>query len=484
MFIRPITFVWLFFVYLALSAILGATLYPGSLWCFLVFSVAFGLLFATFGQKADYPHIFFVVMLFAGFWLKTAYLLTTDAFIQEPTGNFAELPAEWDQVLWVSSLGAVGYLIGRLVVARLWVASDDNATINAPANYTRFRIFCWLAIVIASLAIIGLNVDLRLVVRGEIPPVILSWPFGGIFAITMDIGIALAFAIVLTWERGRDRSVSLGFAALCVQAAILSISTLSRAVYLFQTLPFLVTEIADILRRRRRLAIALILIWAGFAAAVPAATSLMRLSNAGVNRLPDLIMPSFLGRSRYAENDPRARESQAFQIALMTNHFTALASNLLIMRWSGLEGVMATVAYHEKNFRLWNEAAFRRRGYGQPDLYTAEISGMKYGAEEAAKSHYASPAGPIAFFYFSGSLTFVAFGMAMVALALRAIGRLWAKIFPDRLPLALTGWYLAFVALQMSGSLQQVAAGPLFVTGLYLAARGMHALMRGRPQLP
>lgn len=100
---------------------------------------------------------------------------------------------------------------------------------------------------------------------------------------------------------------------------------------------------------------------------------------------------------------------------------------------------MADVAYPDKNFELLVQAAKFHRSYGTVDVYTGKINGAAFAEENAKKYHYATIAGPIAFLYFSGSLTIVFVGMAVIALAMSAIELCWAWLVRDRLIVAMSG---------------------------------------------
>ncbi len=78
--------------------------------------------------------------------------------------------------------------------------------------------------------------------------------------------------------------------------------------------------------------------------------------------------------------------------------------------------------------------------------------------------------------YFSGALWVVFAGMALIAMLVTAIELVWTWLIRDPLPLAMAGWYLAFVVLQLSGGLQQAITGPVMVTLLFAVARMMSAV--------
>lgn len=443
----------------------GLTVYSGAWWVFVVFSTACFLLIASaVKDRTDYPHLFLAAMLFAGLWLKSVVCLALGIVLQEPVGNFDSSPEQWDRVLLVATVGVAGYLCGRVLVTRFVPVQSDQIQQGS----VRLLGALWVFAIIAACAIAALNFTFGLMVRGHVPAITLPWPLGGLLSVSMDIGIPLAFVILMSWTRASNSAFLRGFLALCAEAVVMSVATLSRALYLFHTFPFILTEIRDQWRRRWLRAALIIVAWVALAAGVPLLTSMQRLYTPEV--IPSVVTTK--GGTGYLGS--RHLQSQ----------FIAVTTNLLLLRWPGLEGLMATTAHEGKSAQLWFEAAFHRRGHGSPDVYTEKISGSGYTKEMSRQQSFATAAGPIAFFYFSGSIAAVFFGMAVIAISLRLIGRLWEELAGDRLPLAMTGWYIAFIALQLSGGLQQALVGPVFVTAVYCGAIAIRRLAGSTPPGP
>ena len=151
---------------------------------------------------------------------------------------------------------------------------------------------------------------------------------------------------------------------------------------------------------------------------------------------------------------------------------------LLIDRWTGLEGVMATVSYPEKSWSLLAEAAAQRRSYGTVDVYTRKISGSTFNEDDAKTYHFASLAGPIAFFYFSGSLAVVFAGMAFISLLMSATELFWRWLVRDRVLVAMSGLYLALVVMQFSGGVVQAMTSLAAVTLVFVVVWAIGSRIR------
>jgi hypothetical protein len=291
----------------------------------------------------------------------------------------------------------------------------------------------------------------------------LPWPLGGIFAWLTDIGVALLLALFLAWDRQARFGVVRGFVALCVEGALFSVSTLSRGIYFFHTVPPLVTEGVAALRDRRQKSLVLLFaIWIVLGIAIPSTTTALRLF--GHDALP--TTPSDLAASK---SNQFSRHIEGYNFDILWGQFVITSQLLLIDRWTGLEGVMAMVAYPEKSPSLLAEAAVQRRSYGTVDVYTRKISGSTFNEENAKTYHFASLSGPIAFLYFSGSLGFVFVGMAFISILISAVELFWRWLVRDGLLVAMSGLYLALIVMQFSGGLIQSASSVAAVTMAFVA---------------
>ncbi len=326
-----------------------------------------------------------------------------------------------------------------------------------------YRNLFWVAAGILILAILVANQEFGLLVRGYVAKYILPWPLGGLFAWVTDIGLALLLALFLAWDRQAGFGIILGFVALCVEGALFSVSTLSRGVYFFHTVPPLVTEGVEGSNNKRRWSLLLrVSVWIAIGVAVPSTTTALRLF--GHDALPNT--QSQLAESKSAHF---SRHIDGDKFEVLWGQFVTMGQLLVIDRWTGLEGVMATVSYPEKNWSLLSEAAAQRRSYGTVDIYTRKISGSTFNEENAKTYHFASLAGPIAFFYFSGSLGVVFAGMTFISVLISATELFWRWLVRDRVLVAMSGLYLALIVMQFGGGIVQSATSLAAVTLVFVA---------------
>ena len=456
------------YVMASAAAIFSVLQYPGDKFIFSFFSlVIFAIGGLAIRLPKHYAHFFLSAAWFLGFWVKYLFHLATAAEYNELHGSFDGSNASWDAVFLVVGVGGAGYLIGRFI--SLPVVGPATSillarTIAVPSWWPLHRDRIWLMAALLVFVILATNQELGLLVRGYVALVILPWPFGGLFAWMTDIGTALLLTLFLAWDRRAGFGVERGFVALCIEGALFSVSTLSRGLYFFHTLPPLVTEGAEAARgpRRRPLAI-LLAIWLVVGVAIPPAATYVRLF--GQNAIP--VTQAELKATE--SPDYRRPPSTNPTISVLWVQFVIMTRLLLVDRWTGLEGVMATVAYPEKSVALLGKAVSQRRSYGTVDVYTGRISGSTFTEENAKTYHFATLAGPIALLYFSGSLAVVFFGMALISVLISAIELTWRWLVRDRALVAMAGFYLALVVMQLSGSLIQSATGIATVSFAFIA---------------
>jgi hypothetical protein len=442
-------------------AVWGVVQYPGSkpVFCF------FTLIICTIGyvsvRSVQYAHFFLGIAWFLGFWIKYLFHQATGAVYHEFHGAFDYSAASWDAVFLVISVGGVGYLFGRLIFLPFTdiVKALRRRSIVVPSWWARYRNLIWFTAVLLVFAVVVANQELGLLTRGYVARIVLPWPFGGLFAWTTDIGLALLVCILLAWDRQSNWGAVRGFILLCVEGALVSVSTLSRGIYFFHTVPALLTEGSGVYRSGKpsRLAV-LLMVWILVGVAVPSVTTFLRLF--GQDAVP--VTKSELVMSEKVEVDRPMLHRHTVRV--LWDQFVTMAQILVVDRWTGLEGVMATVAYPDRNAALLLEAVSLRRSYGTVDVYTKKISGSSFSEENAKKYHFATLAGPVALFYFSGSLLVVFGGMALISVLMSVIELLWLSLVRDRLVVATSGLYLALIVLQLSGSLIQSATSVITVT--------------------
>lgn len=433
-------------------------------------AVSFAVLYCGVFLSFQYSHFFLSIMWFVGFWLKSAVHYVLDVPYCEPVGAFDGSLRAWNDILLVVSIGGLGYLGGRMLMLPAVRAAGRTGGTELPCWYRRVRTLLWLSVGLVLIVTILVNQEMGLIVRGYVAKVQLPWPLGGLFAWTTDIGLALVISVLAAWDRASGAGVLRGFVVLCIEGAMVSVATLSRGLYFFHTLPAVVSEASSSTSTpalRRQIA-GLLLIWLAVAICVPLVATGLRLI--GDNAIPtnqarmDAETGAASSAPPAASIDVRCNVNEPWSVETIVRKSISIARALVIDRWTGLEGAMAAETYPARHWTLFVEAAAFRRTYGVVDVYTERISNSGFTAANAKKYHFATLAGPIAFFDFSGSWLVVFAGMAALAALMSFFEIVWTLLVRDPLVISMSGCYLALVALQLSGGIVQALSGPLAVT--------------------
>jgi hypothetical protein len=205
----------------------------------------------------------------------------------------------------------------------------------------------------------------------------------------------------MSWDQACGRGWGWGFTATLVEGFLSSISILSRAGYLFHTLPsvlLLLWGLNSTNKRQKYQNGLIVILWIAFLAVSVITVNHLRYSNQAVAHTEESIAPKVVVLERIAA--------------------------LIVDRWIGLEGVMTVVAYPEKSIDLLEAGFMERRLRGNLDLYTTEIARVDSNTINVDVSQYASLPGAIAFFYYSGSLPFVFIGVFILVLVMWGAERL------------------------------------------------------------
>ncbi|WP_397412564.1 hypothetical protein [Polaromonas sp.] len=237
------------FIYavLALGALFfagGLITYTGSAATYAVFTLIFMLTLASgFYGKFSYSYFFLVIFIWLGFWLKLTVHSIFDYTYVEPTGIFDGSSSSWDEVLWVAIAAGAGVMVGRLSYARLVRNSGSEATGTAavPAWYPKFRNLVWAMMLLVMISIAAGNAFYGIQQIGMVPRTVFPWPFNAVIAWMTSIGSAMGVATLVWWDIVSKRKFSTSIYAILLEACLSTVSLLSRGVYIFHTIPQLLS---------------------------------------------------------------------------------------------------------------------------------------------------------------------------------------------------------------------------------------------------
>lgn len=378
--------------------VLGILKNAGSRANYIFFSVTFLLLLISgFYKKTTYGYLFLVIFLWLGFWLKfTIHQIFTYPF-GEPIGLFDGSSSAWDKVLLVASIGGIGVVAARVIYGRVGFSPTILSTniSNAPYWYGRNRKMLWFLLAVA-LAVCGtVNAIYGIQQSGLVPRTILMWPWNAVIYWMLSTGFAMGVATLLWWHIAFVKTMSLPAYMILGEAAISTLSLLSRGVYVFHAIPALVSLYINREHIKTVSVVRIFLYGLAFLA-------LMFFSLSSVNMLRGYY---------YSDVPPVFVDLKGVGVS------SGVFTKFVIERWVGLEGLMAISSYPNGGLDLFLDALTEKSEIGKSTLYQS-VSLAHYRFMDVTRFQFASLPGAVAFFYYTNSLLLVFLGMMLLTLAL------------------------------------------------------------------
>ncbi len=448
-----------------IASILAARMYAGDPLTFALFSLSYvAMLLALFPRPRSFVYTFLAVFLFLGFWVKVTALLVFEVPLLEPTGQFTGSAVQWNSALVACSLGALGVTSARLVhifFLRHHQISVVDAMRAAPNWYSRHRRLVIVGTCILVIALHTANLFLSFYQIGVRPKVTLPL-VNVVIAWSLSIGLAMWVAMIASWERFLYPSQGLRAWAVPFVEALFSSFTLSRAVYPFRIVPYLVagseaSSRPPSLTRHHKLALGAV-IGLGFAA------SLVTVSLLRVTVYPPLVLPSpspaFASPAVVRSPTPRAtlapRPSSTGGPIVGDSATTVVQSipfvirevqSLFIRRWIGIEGTLAVSSYSGLGTNLLGAAIFEDPRRAQTALYQS-MAASPYPA--SPQFNFLTTPGAIAVLAYSGSPAIVGLGMLLITLLVLNLEFAAARLTGNSLVVSVLGLSLANGIVQMN----------------------------------
>jgi hypothetical protein len=434
--------------------------YRGSNLAFLFFNACFFALAAlALPRPRLYVYTFFVAFLVLGFWLKVIFhALAAPGFV-EPVGDFSNTPAEWDSALLVAACAALGVTASRL--AHLWwgrsaIESDRGEAKGPPRWFVRWEKPVWLMTILMIIVINAANLQFAFYQIGVKPKLMLPLHGHVLLAWLVNIGLALWVAALVWWHYQARKTLGRGLLVPIAESFLSSTSAFSRINFLLHALPY-AFAIAD---RRRQLLIAINRRWLYLLLA-----AFLVLFIVAAVAVFSLRVYHYYG---YATDLP-GNEPLAGHIQRTIYKQVPL---LFIHRWVGLEGVLAVGAAERSPTRL-AEALVESPKISAESIFqrTAKTA---YISENPEQFVFLANAGPVAIFWFSGSLVIVFLGMAALAVVMFATEEAARHWTGNPFLLALSGAALSNTIVQTTFSYLTL----IFLLQLWLALALVGVLQR------
>lgn len=400
----------------AAIAVAGLHRYPGSTAVYLFFNLCIAaLVIAAFPRPRLYGYIALALFLVMGLWTKTMVHTFWRVDFLEPVGAFAGAESDWDRALLAICAAAAGVVAVRLL--HLWYRrrKEIPETSPIPGWFLRHRRAVWSATVIGLVAVNVANLEFAFYQIGVNPKLLLPLRLHVLASWLVNIGGALWIAALAWWDHQAGRHT---LATAFVEAFISSASAFSRLSYLVHAAPYWLV----LLDRRRQLGIGNR--WLGILAA---AFILLFVAS--------LYAVFWLRATHYPAN------------ADLRHNLRSEVPQLVVQRWTGLEGVLAVTSAGQGNFELLRRAITESPRGGVNSVY-AQAAKPRYSDDATRRYTFGSNVGPVALLLFSGSLAAVFAGMAVLAGSLVLTEELARRWTGNPFLVAVAGTALASVLSQ------------------------------------
>lgn len=409
-----------------------------------IFTLSFALLVISVATKwRGFFYSISATLLLLGIWVKFTWHNLSGLDYVEPTGLFAFSTEQWNEVFEVSTVGCLG-LISSIIIFELAIDSFKNLKPRFLPTYpciqqnARKIITFFLGLI---LVILFLNLVTGICIVGISPQTILLWPMNAVITLLiMGGGIALISAI-LVWILICNQVNY--FKTTCIfilLGTLINIACLSRGLILSLVIPpiFVLFKYGNdnqlgIITFKAKAALISLLILA------------MISSFIIVNMLRDNFY--------YKETNLEALSVNYF----LKNSHSILYSKIQsfmhfsIDRWTGIEGVMATVGFKEKHPNLLlnaildkpvNKPALYEKICPWPESITTSLN---------PKTRNFSIPGIIGFLYYSNSKLIVFLGVSVIGFLGILVEFLVFRLLGNPIFSASLAWTIATNFIMFSG---------------------------------
>jgi hypothetical protein len=428
-----------------LLVLIASLNYPGSRFLFLLFVTAYTLMAAlAFPKPRLYGYTSLAAFLFLGFCAKSVAYLGLGIALIEPTGSFDGSGHAWDSALLPAIAGSGAVIAIRslhVIVFRRQRKAASPLGLPPPRWYSRLRMPV-LAVSVGGLVTLNvLNLIFGFSQIGVSPralpahlSVFVEWLFVA--------GMAMWAATLFGWEVQLSSARFGPLLLVPFTEAVASVSTLSRAAYLFRALSYLLVAAEYPAFVRARLArhwqvLFLVLLLVGFA---------VHLAGASVLRVA--IYPHNY-RIPVAGPAPTVTPPAVSAPAQATDTRLRLAagqlSSLVVGRWIGIEGTMAVSSHPGLSIYVFQRALRESPTVGESALY----QGIAGSYRTPNGFVFLTTPGAIAVLDYSGSLPAVAVGMAFLTALLISFEIAASRLLGNAFTLSLVAVNLANAIAQM-----------------------------------
>ena len=502
----------------AVATLAAAVHYPASLPPLLLNGVLTGLLVrSVLKNRTSFFSFFLLAFLILGCWAKLVLHFILGTQFIEPIGAFDESPQAWDSAMLALNIAFATLLVCQAIVGRL----PPPAVIHIKHPRALLMPSMWLALLLTTL-LLAFNFKFAILKVGTEPLLKLHSYAYVLVSFMLAWGNLILLATLGYWlVQARQMKLETLFYILILEGAVTAVSMGSRAqMILHVAAPFAVylvhgRELVDGLRLAQWIRVLLItaalfvasllLVSAdrlqSFAQARPVSAAVATWASSpsfGLGSSPSsklLVAPADAAQAVAGALLPAMPllriAAQGMQLPPVSSEAASVPdvrpeiseevkrarwkgmlmemSKLVVDRWIGLEGVLAVVSHDRTGWPLFLRSLVELPESGTEAIYQ-RMSNAQYQAFE--NFTFMTIPGPMAILLYSGKLTVLAGGLAMLFLTGVLVERLANYLVGNIFARAAIGVALAYLVVQTNFPRVQFfflieLLG--FIAGLYLA---------------
>ncbi len=400
---------FIIFFLLLILVIIGIYNYNGNKIYYLIFTIVSNyLLIFAFRKKVFFFETFFSLLLWLGFWFKfTVTISLTNGLFKEGVGDFSYEPVDFDQVILISTIGILGFLISGFI-RQTFLFNYNKFEINnifKSTFYLKNRskfLYLFLFIIIATTL---LNAYFKIYQRGLVSIIEINFIFEAIIKWLLLFGLASISSIILYFEIINLKKIDiLTIFLVLFENFLSSMSMLSRGmIFNSSSLLFGVYKFSKKFKQKLNAI--------NFIYFIIIMLILFYISAVTVNFLR--VNYFYVGKS-YIDVSQIEEKKTKKENFFEKKNINIIKSNselfyLIINRWVGIDPIMAMIAKKDKlGYELFKDAFEERFDKNTPTFYEKTFNlenDSNFRIYENVKGN--TLMGIIGFLYYTGSLFFL-----------------------------------------------------------------------------
>ncbi len=392
--------------------IFGIFFYTGNKFIYLIFSIInIYLLIFAFRKKAIFFETFFSLLLFLGFWFKFTLIISfTDGVFREGVGSFDYKPDSFDYALLISTIGILPLILcGHLRELFFSYPKKIKDLEFKGISFTKYRKKILLIFSIAVLSAVFLNFYFMIYQKGLIPLTNYNFLLSGTIKWMLLFGLTSFASFIIFLEISTLKKIfNITIIISIIEIFLSSLSMISRGMIFNAS--SLIYGLYKFSKKKGKILSLKKLIFYIFLVLTLFYISVVSVNHIRVNYFyAGKSITEITKKNNIQEKFSPKELKRKFNIIDSTNELFYLAIN----RWVGIDAILAVSQQKNMlNFNLVFEALNEKPIKDQPTFYekTFELENFLTGDQyENVKGNTLT--GIIAFLFYSGSFTFLFFGM-------------------------------------------------------------------------